>query len=185
MARRNSERFQYLDFKGMGVSDRLPLRLSLLDLFVPLRARVETPEGETWERLRLAGRKPSREEAEVLGPRVSEPQPILDLLGKNNGLIVLGDPGAGKTTLLKYLALTLATGRGTALGLSARLPVLLPLAAYANALAEEDVRLDRFIARYAEERGVDLPLGSLLEQAFARGEVLLLQGTGFAGTLTP
>lgn len=178
------ERFRYLDFKGLGVNDRLPLRLPLLDLFVPLKARVEAPEGETWERgdwkreawkrLRLAGRRPTGEEAEVLGRRVSEPQPILDLLRENGGLVVLGDPGAGKTTLLKFLALALASGQGEALGLKGRLPALLPLAAYANVLAEKDVRLDRFIARYAEERGIDLPLGPLLEQAFAQGRVLLL-----------
>jgi formylglycine-generating enzyme required for sulfatase activity len=168
------ERYRYLDFKGMGANDRLPLRLPLLDMFVPLKARVETPEGETWERLRLAGRRPTDEEAETIGRRVSEPQPILELLARNAGLIVLGDPGAGKTTLLKFLALSLAIGHGEALGLTARLPVLLPLAAYANALAEKDVRLDRFIARYGEERGVDIPLGPLLEEAFRKGEVLLL-----------
>jgi formylglycine-generating enzyme required for sulfatase activity len=168
------ERFRYLDFKGMGANDRLPLRLPLLEMFVPLKARVETPEGETWERVRIAGRRPTEEEAEVIGRRVSEPQPILNLLGKNAGLIVLGDPGAGKTTFLKFLALTLAAGKGPELGLKPRLPVLLPLSAYANALAEKDIRLDRFIALYAEERGVDLPLGPLLEQAFQKGEVLLL-----------
>ena len=168
------ERYRYLDFKGMGANDRLPLRLPLLEMYVPLKARVETPEGETWERLRLAGRRPTEEETEAIGRHVSEPRPILELLGKNAGLIILGDPGAGKTTFLKYLAISLATGEGEALGLKARLPVLLPLSAYANALAEEDVRLDRFIARYAEERGVNVPLGPLLEQSFRKGEVLLL-----------
>lgn len=168
------ERFRYLDFKGMGSTDRLPLRLPLLEMFIPLKARVETPEGETWERLRLAGRKPTPEEAEAIGRRVSEPQPILDLLKKNAGLVVLGDPGAGKTTFLKFLALTLAAGQGEALGLKARLPVLLPLSAYANALAEEDVRLDSFIAHYSEVRGGDFPLGPMLEKAFQQGEVLLL-----------
>ncbi len=168
------ERFRYLDFKGMGVNDRLPLRLPLLEMYVPLKARVETPEGETRERLNIAGRPQTKEETEAIGQRVSSLQPILDLLSENGGLIVLGDPGAGKTTFLKFLALSLATGQGAALGLKARLPVLLPLSAYANALADEDVRLDRFIARYSEERGVDLPLGPMLEQAFRQGEVLLL-----------
>lgn len=168
------QRYQYLDFKGMGVSDRVPLRLPLLEMYVPLKARVETPEGETWERLRLAGRSPTESEAEAIGSRVSEPQPILDLLGRSDGLIVLGDPGAGKGTFLKLLALALATGQGEVLGLGARLPVLVPLSAYANALAEEDVRLDHFIARYHAERGVDVPLGEMLEQAFQQGGVLLL-----------
>ncbi|RME87613.1 MAG: hypothetical protein D6770_08960, partial [Anaerolineae bacterium] len=51
------DRHYYLNLKGMGISDRVPLRLRLLDLYVPLRARLELPEGETWKRdLRLAGR---------------------------------------------------------------------------------------------------------------------------------
>jgi formylglycine-generating enzyme required for sulfatase activity len=168
------QRYQYLDFKGMGVSDRVPLRLPLLEMYVPLKARIETPEGETWERLRVAGRTPSEAEMEAMGRRVSAPQPILDLLSRSDGLIILGDPGSGKTTFLKFLALALATGQGEALGLKVRLPVLVPLSAYANALAEEDIRLDRFMARYHAERGMDLPLGELLEQGFQQGGVLLL-----------
>jgi len=168
------ERYRYLDFKGLGVTDRVPLRLPLLEMYVPLKARVEAPEGETWERLRLAGRKPTEAETEALGPRVSEPQPILDLMKTHDGLIVLGDPGSGKSTFLKFLALVLATGQGESLGLQGRLPILLPLAAYANALAEGEIRLDRFLVRYYEQRGVDVPLGEVLERAFQSGSVLFL-----------
>lgn len=170
------ERYQYLDFKGMGYSGRMAVQLPLLEMYVPLKARIESPEGDTWERLRLhlAGRTPTAAESEAIGRRISEPLAILDLLDKNDGLIVLGDPGAGKTTFLKFLALTLATGQGEALGLKTRLPVLLPLSAYANALAEENIRLDRFIARYHAERSVDVPLGEMLEQALKQGGVLLL-----------
>jgi CRP-like cAMP-binding protein len=47
-----------LDFKGMGMSDRVPLRLPLTQMYVPLKARIELPEGETWaQELRLAGRR--------------------------------------------------------------------------------------------------------------------------------
>jgi hypothetical protein len=155
------DRHRYLDFKGMGVSDRVPLRLPLLEMYVPLKARVETPRGETWERLRVAGRQPTEEEIAAIGQRVSAPQAILDLLETNDGLVVLGDPGAGKSTFLKFLTLSLATGQGQSLGLAGRLPVLLPLAAYANALAAGEVRLDRFLALYAEGRGA--PVGPLLE----------------------
>jgi formylglycine-generating enzyme required for sulfatase activity len=169
------DRYRYLEFKGMGVSDRVPLRLPLVELYIPLRARVELPEGETWAReLRLAGRAVSDEEAETMGQRLSEPEPTLELLQKHDGLIVLGDPGAGKTTFLKYLALRLAMGEGDVLGLGARLPVLLPLSAYANALATRDVALHRFIADYYYDRGVDLPLGPMLDEALAQGGALLL-----------
>jgi formylglycine-generating enzyme required for sulfatase activity len=169
------DRYRYLDFKGMGVSDRVPLRLPLGEMYVPLKARIELPEGETWARqLRLAGRQVSDQEAEAMGERLSEPTPALDLLREHDGLIMLGDPGAGKTTFLKYLATRLALGEGQALGLGARLPVLLPLSAYANALATGDVPLNRFIADYYRDRGIELPLGSMLDEALARGGALLL-----------
>ena len=166
------DRYRYLDFRGMGVSDRVPLRLPLLDMYIPLKARVETPEGETWERIRLAGRKPGEEEKAALR-RLSEPRPVLDLLRENNGLILLGDPGAGKTTFVKFLALAVATGQGEALGLGTRLPVILPISAYATALAAGDIPLISFVARYYHDRGVELPLEPMLERAFEQGGVLL------------
>lgn len=168
------ERYRYLDFRGLGVSDRVPLRLPLLEMYVPLTARVETPKGETWERVRLAGRKAAPEEVEAMGRSSGQAQPVLDLLRDHGGVILLGDPGAGKSTFLKFLALALATGQGDKLGLGERLPVLVPLAAYADDLADGDVALGEFVARYYQKRGVDLPLDAILEPALAKGRVLLL-----------
>ena len=169
------DKYQYLDFKGMGVSDRLPLRLSLAEMYVPLKARTELPEGDKWApALRLAGRKLSDEEVEAVGRRLGEPQLVLDLLKQHDGLIILGDPGGGKTTFLKYLTLMLAQGRNQEVGLAVKLPVLVPLSAYANALAEREVPLDRFIADYYNSRGIDLPLGAMLDEALAQGGALLL-----------
>lgn len=169
-----ANRYQYLEFKGMGVVDRVPLRLPLLQMYVPLRARIELPEGETWARdLRLAGRLASEEEQEAIGRRVSEPQPVLALLLQHPGLIILGDPGAGKTTFLKYLALCLALGQDV--GLGQRLPVLLPLSAYANQLTRRDLALVDFIAAYYQGLvGRDLPLERLLRAALGEGRALLL-----------
>jgi len=169
------DRYRYLDFRGMGITDRVALKLPLLQMYVPLQARREMPEGETWAReLKIAGRAAGGAEREAMGERLSAPLPIIELLRGHPGLIVLGDPGAGKTTFLKLLALLLATGQGAAMGLAPRLPLLLPLSAYANALEEQDIPLDRFITRYHRERGVDLPIDAMLEQALARGGALLL-----------
>ena len=34
------DRYRYLDFRGMGVTDRVPLRLPLIEMYVPLKARI-------------------------------------------------------------------------------------------------------------------------------------------------
>ncbi len=153
------DRYHYVDFRGMGVSDRVPLRLPLLEMYVPSKARREIPAGETWEN-------------DGLG--ISDSLPALDLLRDHDGLVLLGDPGAGKTVFLKYLALALATGQSETLGLGVRLPVLLPLAAYASALAEHEISLEDFLPKYYAVWGLDLPLKDLLAQTFERGGVLLL-----------
>lgn len=157
-------RHEYLDLHGMGVNGRLPIRLSLLGLFVPLHARLDLPDGDTWDR---------DDEPSHLAT-ASDPQPLLDLLHAHDGLIVLGDPGSGKTTFLKYLALQLAQGNGAALGLENWLPVVLPLAAYANALAEGDLPLGDFFVRYYRQRGWDLPLAAILSASLPQGGVLFL-----------
>jgi len=169
------DRHQFLDFKGMGVSDRVPLRMPLLDMYVPLKARAELPEGETWSpELRLAGRQISEEDAEAVGRKLGQTAALAELLQENDGLVILGDPGSGKTTFLKYLALQLATGPVEALGPGDRLPVLVPLSAYANALSEGDVPLDTFIPDYYRSRGLNQPPDSLLSEALGRGGALLL-----------
>ncbi len=170
------DRHQYLSLKGMGLSERVPLQLPLLDLYVPLQARLELPSGETWNRsqLRLAGRVLSEEEQEALTGRLSEPRPVLDLLQQRDGLVILGDPGAGKTTFLKYLTLKLARVDSAELGLGERLPILAPLSGYANALEKNDIRLDDFIADYFHDLGGDLPLKELLTEALERGTALVL-----------
>ncbi len=68
------EAYRYLDLRGMGVSDRVALKLPLLEMYVPLKARLHTPEGETWARqLRVAGRLPAAEEGADMGERLSDP----------------------------------------------------------------------------------------------------------------
>jgi formylglycine-generating enzyme required for sulfatase activity/serine/threonine protein kinase len=169
------DRYRYMDFKGLGISDRVPLRLPLLGMYVPLHARVEMPKWETWAReLYLAGRELFDEEGTTISERLSQPRSVLDLVQENDALIILGDPGAGKTTILKYLALKLASGEGEELGLGARLPVLVPLSAYAEALAKQDVRLDDFVDRYFRNLGADVPIGPMLKEALQGGGALVL-----------
>ena len=169
------ERFRYLDFRGMGMGDRVSLRLPLLDMYVPLKGRIQLPEGETWAReLRVAGGQLTEKELETIGQRVSEPIPMLELLRQQPGLIILGDPGAGKTTFLKYLAVQLAVGEGVALGLGWRLPILIPLSAYANSLAQEDISLDNFMSDYYRKQGINLPLKDMLTEALNQGGALFL-----------
>jgi formylglycine-generating enzyme required for sulfatase activity len=169
------DRYQYLDLKGMGISERVAIRLPLLGMYIPLQARAGVPGGETWpQELRLAGRELRGQGKEDVVPGLREPQPVLDLMRGNDGLIILGDPGAGKTTFLKYLALKLARGEGEELGLGPSLPVLVPLSAYATALAEKDVRLDAFIADYFRERVADLPIDEMLKAALEQGGALVL-----------
>ncbi len=168
-----TDRHYYLSLKGMGVSDRVPLKLKLLELYVPLKARMELPEGETWQRdLSLAGRDVTDEDLEVV--HLGDPIPLIQVLQKHSGVVILGDPGAGKTTFLKYLALSLARGEGKKIGLIDYLPIILPLAAFANALQTRDIRLDDFIAEYFEGIGADLPIAAMLKESLKAGRALIL-----------
>ena len=167
----NSHR--YLNFRGMGVDDRLPLKFSLLEVYVPLLACQELPEGETWDRVEVGGRE--LKDAEGNSIRMSEPRQVIDILQEHSGLVILGDPGSGKTTFLKYLALMFASAKGEELGLGERFPVLVPLSAYANALSKGDrLRLDDFIADYYHEMGSDLQIADLMKKALSAGAALIL-----------
>ena len=168
------ERYRYLDLRGMGVSDRVPLRLPLLDLYVPLKAREQLPAGEAAKEFLYVAGRPVYEEDKRIRGALSEPRSILDLLRRHGGLIVLGDPGGGKTTFLKFLALTLAVGKAETLAIGQRLPILVPVSAYASRLAKEDLGLDAFIADHFRDIGLDLPIGDLLREALAQGAALVL-----------
>jgi hypothetical protein len=56
------------------------------------------------------------------------------------------------------------------------LPILLPLAAFANSLQTKDIRLDDFIAEYFAGIGADLPIAPMLSEALKAGRALILLG---------
>ena len=173
------EAHQYLDFRGVPQVERIAQQLPLDAVYVPLRARPERPEGETW--WRVAGREWDGAELLEAGgvpaarerALAAEPVTVDRALGEAPALVILGDPGAGKSTLLKVLALALARQE------EGPLPILLPLNAYAAALEQgEAVSLHDFLARYFRSRQGRLrDLAPLFEAALAAGQaVVLLDG---------
>ena len=166
-----------LDFKGIPQLRSLPKELSLEEVYVPLLARPELPEGDTWER-RLAGRVWAADALPEEALKAMEHAgsaalvQIEEALREKKRVVVLGDPGSGKSTLLKHLALRLAKDP------EAPLPILLPLNAFARALSHHPVNLQAYLAEYFKERAqVVAALGPLFEAALAEGKaVILLDG---------
>ena len=148
------DRHRFADFKGMGVANRVAIRLELADLYVPLKARIDMPEGETWARdVRCAGRPIPDEDRAALGAHLSQPVLVDELLQRHSGLVILGDPGSGETTFLKHLTVQVATGRHP----EKRLPLVAPLSVYANTIATQDIPLAEFIpSHFRNECGVDI-----------------------------
>ncbi|MEK7728557.1 MAG: SUMF1/EgtB/PvdO family nonheme iron enzyme, partial [candidate division KSB1 bacterium] len=146
-----SDTYQFLEFKGIVQFEKLPLRMSLEKVFVNLWAQPEMPSAETLNaELRLAGRKLIANEMafdddlELLVER-ARPVQVEEALREHAALVLLGDPGSGKSTLLKHLALNAANNFQQA----KRVPILLPLAAYANALkARPQMSLREFLPEF-------------------------------------
>lgn len=174
-------RYQYLDFKGMGINSLMPIQFKLLDLYVPLNVWIKAPIWETWDR----DLPPIAGQQYPLGgfDTPTKSIPILDLLTNNTGLVILGDPGSGKTTFLKYMALELAQ-KGTLflsekelLPKEIRLPILIPISAYANAISQKQggcLRLDEFIIKHLYDRGGDHSFEPLLKHALKHGMALIM-----------
>jgi formylglycine-generating enzyme required for sulfatase activity/energy-coupling factor transporter ATP-binding protein EcfA2 len=168
--------YRALDFRGIRQLDSFAREMLLEEVYVPLVARPEAPEGDTWER-RLAGRRVGLdafpEESLAWIPKGDAlPLKVEEALGKQPRVVVLGDPGSGKSTLLKYLALRLADEPG------APLPVLVPLNAYARELQRSDLSLQSFLPKYFGGLSKDLEnLQGLFDAAIRAGQaVILLDG---------
>jgi formylglycine-generating enzyme required for sulfatase activity/energy-coupling factor transporter ATP-binding protein EcfA2 len=173
------ERFRYLEFRGMGINERIPLKMPLLNLYVPLHARREMPEFEKAERrqsvLAMVGGRDILDENGV--PRIySDTEPILDILQKHSSLVILGDPGSGKSTLMKWLTLIMATGQAKDIGLLDRLPILLSLSSYAKELENGlDCPLDEYLStRFIKQISSMFPIKELYRTTLEKGRALIL-----------
>jgi formylglycine-generating enzyme required for sulfatase activity len=171
--------YRALDFKGIPQLRNLTSELLLEDVYVPLLARPDLPEeGETWDR-RVAGRQFDRDSIpeEALqeighGAKSSAPVQIEEALREKTRVVALGDPGSGKSTILKYLALRLAQDA------DAPLPILLPLNAYARALAQREINLQAYLHEYFAARAEGVAsLSQLFKKAIDEGKaVIMLDG---------
>jgi formylglycine-generating enzyme required for sulfatase activity len=165
--------------------------MSLEKIYVNLYAQPELPTGETLtEELRLAGRKLSAERSPV-GPtgkmdikemlfddelelmvERAKPVQVEAALTEHPALVILGDPGSGKSTLLKHFALNVARNFDR----EKRLPILLPLAAYAQALqAHPQLSLRDFLPEFYK-RLQEFPQNPapLFYEALENGKALVL-----------
>ncbi|MEA3350045.1 MAG: NACHT domain-containing protein, partial [Chloroflexota bacterium] len=170
--------YQVLDFRGIPQLESFSRELELEDVYVPLVARPERPEGDTWMRSRLAGRDwrgdslPKEMLAMAGKGETVAPVPVEKALGENSRVIVLGDPGSGKSTLLKFLTLRLAAEH------DAPLPIILPLNAFARALEKEDLSVQAYLPRYFAGLAHGIAnLEPLFTAALGKGQaVVLLDG---------
>lgn len=133
--------------------------------------------------------EPTRKPEQALRDEQNKPIHILDLLGKMNSAVILGDPGSGKTTFLRYVAQLLAraalgdTAARTRLPLNdpLPLPILVRLADLAAALpgGTGAVTVDQFDAyldgAYTKE-AQGLVAGQLSRRLKQGGCFLLLDG---------
>ena len=193
---------EHLDFRGiLQVRQILPLRLEDLyvPLYATTEAAQRLLSQELAERniRQHLGRLPSPRgrraggtvlEAEgetddallrELAQRERAPErrvEVAQALRENRRLVILGDPGSGKSILLKFRALTYARGRACIrekFGIDEdRLPILVPIAAYGEAVAQNaNLSFEDFVkAANFNPR----PPCEVVEDVLERGECLLL-----------
>lgn len=161
-----ANRYRFVGFRGIGKVEQVPRQLELLRMFVPLKVRPYLPPGETWPRPFEASMENH------------EPLPLVPLLAEEEGIVLLGDLGAGKTTFLRFLALSLVTGKRVAEGIDGRIPLILPLSAYADQLEKEStLSLQAFFERYFNSLGLPLPLDEMFRTIADLGQgIFLLDG---------
>ncbi|WGZ96486.1 MAG: SUMF1/EgtB/PvdO family nonheme iron enzyme [Candidatus Thiothrix putei] len=178
------EAYNYLSFKGMdGIVEAAKnfgaVGVKLESVYVPLRARLDTPDGESWHR--KAGRyycgskavsdvDPDKIEQEILRADAAA-LPVEQWINGQQALVILGDPGSGKSTSMKRLALGLAQRE------DAPLPILLPLNAYSEALERQNISFQDFLPQYFQGKLTQLQgnkLRLLFDTALEQGKAFIL-----------
>ncbi|MEV6692949.1 NACHT domain-containing protein [Micromonospora sp. NPDC051196] len=185
----------------VGVVRNTTVRLPLDDVFVGLQAQVDRRPGDRareWfererdkltalmetgqldqtgfeaalDRLQLTyGRKYLAD-----GERNAAPVlPVLDTVGGNAQLLVLGDPGSGKTTLLRYLALTHAKALlADPADAPKRFPIYLRVGEYAQH-GHPRLGIGEFLAEHLRRNECRTPgLADLLQRQLDAGRCLVL-----------
>lgn len=181
---------EYLDFRGI-LQVRQILKLRIEDLYVPLWATIEArdirsalrpPMPPSWRERSRTGTEAESEEALFRELEQVERIPerrveVAQALREQMRLVVLGDPGTGKSMLLKLLALTFARGREYTRQTfqldEDRLPLLIPIAAYGDAVTQSP-QLDfaDFLSQRLIADGLRDP--TVARRALDKGECLLL-----------
>lgn len=170
--------YEWIDPIGIA-QVRNVVRVRLDDVFVPLAATGEMPEGDALREraVRSAKRREAEKGAELSGREPAAPRLSLAEALRSPRLVILGDPGSGKTTILKHFARALALGNGAKLGLGGRgaapLRIVFPISWYAAALRSRERPLSDCLAEYCEmheQRG----LAPLFQDALSHGRAIVL-----------
>lgn len=167
---------RWLDLRGV-LQVRNIVRLPLDEVFVPPDVTTTVDDAP------LSVPSPESEQAGSDGGTrlmrtVERRLPLGAALREAQRLIILGDPGSGKSTALRFLTVTYARGRTRVqerLGVEEdRLPVLVPLSAFAEARERDAATsIETFLPAYFNTQGLP-DLTALFANALATGRVVLL-----------
>ena len=147
------ESYKYLDFKGIdSIAEAVKgsSGITLESVYVPLRARLDAPDTETWHQLggrlyrgstAVADAAPDKLEQEISRTE-QDAMTVEAWFNRQPALVILGDPGSGKSTTMKRLALGLAQQDNAAL------PILVSLNAYGKRLEEGIISFEEFLPEY-------------------------------------